>query len=178
MTYYASFTTLLVLALLAIASTSTAHAQERTAGRTEQPSASWDKLKAESTAAGQKANDAQASATKALETATKIETCGKLGMVYAPGAPGANASNGCRSGVTLTKCHERVGGFGVHVYCGSGQVATKVCSSGKHGSCRAGAGAIATTGSMTRDGWIGPSSEQKLSGPSTNFTVITCCSIE
>jgi len=153
-------------------------AQEQTAGTGTQQNASWDTLKTQAATAGQTATEAQTAATTALEIATKFETCAKLGMIYAPGSVGADAVTGCRGGLNFTKCHDRVGGYGVHVYCGDGQVATKVCSSGKYGSCRASAGAIATTGSMTRDGWMGPKTEQKVSGPSTNFTVITCCSLE
>lgn len=84
--------------------------QERAASGNLQTEASWTALKnlvnaadgkasvAQITAndAQTKANNAQTTADTALTVAQKIESCGKKGMLYAPGMSGADAKTGCK----------------------------------------------------------------------------------
>jgi hypothetical protein len=68
-------------------------AQERVAAGSLQQEASWSALKTLADVARDKANIAQITANDALDRATKIETCGKLGKLYAPGVAGVDANN-------------------------------------------------------------------------------------
>lgn len=74
------------LTLLALA-VPTAYAQERNAMMTQAPGISWDALLQKATSAETQINTINASVTL-------VVTCGKTGMVHAPGVGGADA-NGC-----------------------------------------------------------------------------------
>jgi len=167
-----SLSALLALPLLA------PEAQERTASTNQSQEATWNALKTVINLAGTKADAAKTEAEAALTTATRMEACGKEGKIYAPGSSGADPVTGCRNRITLSSCQNRAGYFGVHVYCGAGQIVTKVCSAGRDPDCIAQAGTLMTKGSYTRDGFVGPSSEYTLTSPAKVFTVLTCCTIQ
>lgn len=111
---------------------------------------------------------------------TSILTCSNLGKLYNPTAKDAD-KKGCvptSSKLKFTNCHDRAGTYGVHVYCGEGQVVTKVCGAGRDPDCIAPKGTLLTVGSNTRDGYRGPKQETILTSSAQVFTVITCCSLE
>ncbi len=178
MTHPLSFLTYLSLGLLLAVQFSAPQAQERTASGNLQQETTWNALKTVLDLAGTKAETAKTNADAALNMAARMEACGKLGKIYAPGSSGADAATGCRSRVSLTSCQNRAGYFGVHVYCGPGQVVTKVCSAGRDPDCIAQRGTLMTVGSYTRDGFIGPRSEYTLSSSEKVFTVLTCCTLQ
>ncbi len=146
-------------------------AQERTAAGSLDTQMTWSTLK-------NLTDDANAKSTAAHSRIDQMEKCGAKGMLYSPSAAGAD-KDGCKSvSPKLTNCHDRAGYFGVHVYCGKDQVVRKVCSAGRDPDCIAAAGTLMTSGSVTRDGWIGPKTETTLKSPAKVFTVITCCTLE
>lgn len=77
----------LTLALTLLAAPT--HAQERTASGPLQTEASWSALKGI-------ADSANNNAKSAHIRLNQVETCGKLGMFYAPGAPGSDGQ-GCKA---------------------------------------------------------------------------------
>lgn len=158
---------LLALCLLAPA----AYAQERTASGNLATEASW--------AALQSRIDATNGNLATLRTdIDAMKKCNLQGKIHAPGTEGADQS-GCKSvKPKFGTCHDRAGTFGVHVYCGQGEVVTKVCGAGRDPDCIAPTGTLMTVGSTTRDGWKGPKSEYTLTAPARVFTVLTCCPLE
>ncbi len=129
---------ILVCALLALSAVGTLIAQETTAAGTMNAQMSWTALKNlidqavnQAKVATITAENAKTTAEDALARAMKIEACGNKGMIYAPGAVGADvggcivSQNGVLSGITYsstgTKSYTlpKTAGMDVQVTCRS-----------------------------------------------------------
>ena len=92
----------LLLAPLLVLPMAGSHAQERTASGNLQTETTWNALKTLVDAAQGTAKTAQITANGAMTKATKIEACGKKGLLYGPGVAGRDADD-CISAAFLDK---------------------------------------------------------------------------
>ncbi len=161
----------LIAAVMALALP--ALAQERAATGPMDTQMTWTALSTMISSVGTKVDGAN----KRMD---QLVICSKKGMLYAPG-DAASDGQGCKASTaapTLASCYQRAGTFGTHVTCNSGEVVTKVCSSGGDPDCIAPAGAIYSGGQTAGNDWQGPRTPVTLTAPRSAFTVTTCCKLK